>query len=190
MIDFTGACRRTANALTNVTDDQLGAATPCGDMRLADLVQHIGALALAFTAAGRKDFGPLTDTPPSMTDDLEEDWRTSFPARLAELAEAWDDPAAWQGMSRAGGVDFPADVGGLIALTEVVIHGWDLARASGQSYELDSATAEAVLPYVAQTAAEGPIEGMFGPAVPVADDAPLVDRIVALSGRDPQWRAH
>lgn len=187
MIDLTPACRRTAEVLANVPDDQLSAATPCELMRLSDLVQHVGGLALAFRAAARKDFGPLTDTPPTDPGELADDWRTSFPARLADLARAWQDPAAWEGMSRAGGVDFPAEVGGLIALTEVVIHGWDVARASGQPYDIDSESANAVLPHVAETAAAGPVEGLFGPAVRVADDAAPLDRIVALSGRDPGW---
>jgi uncharacterized protein (TIGR03086 family) len=145
----------------------------------------VGVLASAFTAAARKDFGELTDTPPVEGAPLEDDWRTAYPARLAELAAAWQDPAAWEGMSRAGGVDFPGEVGGMIALTEVVIHGWDVAAATGQDYDVDAATLDAVLPHVTAIAAEGPTEGLFGPAVPVADDAPGLDRVIALSGRDP-----
>jgi uncharacterized protein (TIGR03086 family) len=186
MTDLTPACQRMIEVLANVTDEQLSAKTPCNPMRLSDLVQHIGGLALAFTAAARKDFGPLTDTPPTVGA-LEADWRVSFPLRLEELAAAWRDPAAWEGMTRAGGVDFPAEVGGLVALTEVVIHGWDVARVTGQPYEVDPESAAAVLTNVEQTAAEGPIEGLFGAAVPVADDAPVLDRIVALSGRAPGW---
>jgi uncharacterized protein (TIGR03086 family) len=187
MIDLTPACQRTAEVLANVTDDQLSAKTPCDPMRLSDLVQHIGGLALAFTAAARKDFGPLTDTPPVNAGELDTDWRVTFPLRLEELAAAWRDPAAWEGMTRAGGVDFPAEVGGLVALTEVVIHGWDVASSTGQTYDVDAETADAVLPHVSESAAEGPIEGLFGAAVPVADDAPVLDRIVALSGRAPGW---
>ncbi|ODQ96240.1 TIGR03086 family metal-binding protein [Mycolicibacterium holsaticum] len=190
MIDLMPACRRTADVLATVTDEQLSAATPCADMRLDQLLAHIGGLALAFTAAARKEFGPLTDTPPQVgAQALDGDWRTSYPARLAALADAYADPSAWQGMTRAGGVDFPGEVGGLIALTEVVVHGWDVARATGQPYDVDAATAAAVLPHVTQSAAEGPVEGLFGPAIPVADDAPVMDRIVGLTGRDPAWRA-
>jgi uncharacterized protein (TIGR03086 family) len=190
MIDFTPACQRTTEVLANVTDEQLTAPTPCEEMRLNDLVTHVGDLAKAFTAAARKEFGELTDVAPEPTAErLDTDWRSSYPADLADLARAWQEPSAWEGMTRAGGFDMPGDVSGLVALTEVVIHGWDVARASGQSYDIDDATADAVLPYVTQTAAEGPIEGMFGPAVPIADDAPVMDRIIALSGRDPAWRA-
>src|SRR5690349_3420993 len=185
MMNFAPACERTANALRNVTDDQLEGRTPCDKLRLRDLVGHIGGLALAFTAAARKDFGPLTDTPPVEGAPLDDDWRTAYPKRLAELAQAWQQPGAWEGMTRAGGVDFPAEVGGVVALTEVVVHGWDLAAATGQPYDVDPATLGAVLPHVTAIAAEGPVEGLFGPAVAVADDAPDLDRMIALTGRDP-----
>jgi uncharacterized protein (TIGR03086 family) len=187
MMDLTPACKRTADVLMNVTDDELDGPTPCEKLSLRDLVTHVGGLAPAFTAAARKEFGELTDTPPVEGAPLDEDWRTAYPSRLAELALAWREPAAWQGMSRAGGVDFPGEVGGIIALTEVVIHGWDVAAATGQSYDIDDATEAAVLPHVTAIAAEGPVEGLFGAAVDVPDDAPTLDRIVAMSGRDPAW---
>jgi uncharacterized protein (TIGR03086 family) len=127
MIDLTPACKRTADVLMNVIDEQLNGPTACARLSVRDLVAHVGGLAPAFTAAARKEFGELTDTPPVEGVPLDEDWRTAYPARLAELARAWRDPAAWEGMTRACGVDFPGEVGGIIALTEVVIHGWDVA---------------------------------------------------------------
>jgi uncharacterized protein (TIGR03086 family) len=188
MIDLTPACKRTANVLMNVTDDQLNGPTPCEKLSLRDLAAHVGGLALAFTAAARKEFGEQTDTPPVEGVPLDENWRTAYPARLAELAAAWREPAAWEGMSRAGGVDFPGEVAGIVALTEVVIHGWDVAAATGQDYDIDPGTLDAVLPHVTAIAAEGPVEGLFGRAVPVADEAPALDRVIALSGRDPARR--
>jgi uncharacterized protein (TIGR03086 family) len=189
MIDLTPACKRTADVLMNVTDQQLNGLTPCQKLSLRNLVSHVGGLALAFTAAARKEFGELTDTPPVEGVPLDEDWRTAYPARLAELAAAWREPTAWEGMSRAGGVDFPAEVAGIVALTEVVIHGWDVAAATGQEYEIDPGALDGVLPHVTAIAAEGPVEGLFGPAVAVADDAPALDRVIAMSGRDPGWGA-
>ncbi|PRC48569.1 TIGR03086 family protein, partial [Mycobacterium sp. ITM-2017-0098] len=134
MIDMTSACANTAGLLGRVTDDQLTAATPCTHMNLETMIAHIGGLSLAFEAAARKDFGELTDTPPSTDVQLDADWRTAYGGRLADLAQAWREPSAWEGMARAGGVDFPADVGGMIALTEVVVHGWDVAVTAGLDY--------------------------------------------------------
>jgi len=190
MIDFSPASQRTADVLANVTDDHLTASTPCTDFSVGDVVHHVGGLALAFAAAARKDRGPLTGAPPGVdAAQLDPDWRTRYPARLTDLAQAWTDPSAWEGMTRIAAMDMPGEAVALVGLTEVVIHGWDLARATGQAYDIDPAIAEAVLANVAQFAAQGPVEGLFGPAVPVADDAPILDRIIALSGRDPAWRA-
>ncbi|BBX67729.1 TIGR03086 family metal-binding protein [Mycolicibacterium psychrotolerans] len=187
MIDMTSACARTADLLHNIGDEHLAGPTPCADMTVAALVSHLGGLAAAFTAAAAKQFGELTDTPPEVSEELDDDWHAAYPKRLAELAAAWREPSAWQGMSRAGGVDFPADVGGLIALTEVVVHGWDLARATGQPYAVEDAVLEAVLPHVTEIAEQGPVEGLFAAPVPVGENAPLPDRVIALTGRDPGW---
>lgn len=187
MIDLTPACRRTADVLACVKDDQLNMATPCEKMRLGALIAHIGVLSLAFAAAAGKKFGPLTDTPPTDDAPIDDDWRTAYPRQLAALASAWKDPAAWEGMTRAGGVELPAEVMGNVALAEVVIHGWDVARAIGEPYEVDAVTLGACLAHLAQFDPAG-TEGMFGPAVPVPERAKDLDVVVARSGRDPAWR--
>jgi uncharacterized protein (TIGR03086 family) len=188
MTDLSPACQRTADVLARVTDEQLNQPTPCEKLRLDELIAHVGMLAQAFTAAARKDFGPLTDTPPTDGAEIDDDWRTSYPQRLEELATAWKDPEAWQGMTRAGGVELPAEVMGSVALAEVVIHGWDVARAVGTPFECDPTTTAACLAHLAQFDAAG-TEGMFAAAVPIGDGAPDLDRVVAMSGRDPAWRA-
>jgi uncharacterized protein (TIGR03086 family) len=188
MHNLTEACDRTSEVLAKVSDDQLALRTPCEKLRLDELVAHIGGLALAFTAAADKEFGPLTDTPPTDGAEIDADWRTSYPQRLSALAAAWQRPDAWQGTTRAGGVEMPAEVMGSVALAEVVIHGWDVARSIGAPYDGDAATVQACLAHLAQFDTAG-TEGMFGPAVAISDDALALDRVIALSGRDPAWRA-
>ena len=185
--DLTPAARRMAELVRNVTDDQLEKNTPCPDYTLGDLVEHVGGFSLAFTAAATKtplegDQGPGGDA-----SRLEPDWRTSIPERLTAMAEAWQEPEAWTGMTAAGGLDLPGEIGGLVALDELVIHGWDVAKASGQPYEAGDDELEAVHGFVSQFGAEG-TEGLFGPAVPVPDDAPLLDRVIGRTGRDPSWQ--
>ncbi|GAA1678457.1 TIGR03086 family protein [Mycolicibacterium murale] len=187
MIDLTPACRRTADVLADVADHHLDGPTPCPEMTVGDLVAHLGMLAVAFAAAARKDLGPLTDTSPEdQPAQLTPDWRHAYPEHLADLARAWQDPSAWEGMTRAGGVDLPGDVAGSVALAEVVIHGWDVARSIGRHYDVDDATARACLHHLAAFDTAG-TEGLFGPAVAVDAAAPVLDRIVGRSGRDPQW---
>jgi uncharacterized protein (TIGR03086 family) len=189
MIDMSSACARTTDVLAAVTDHQLDDRTPCERLSLRELVAHVGGLGIAFAAAARKDLGELTSSSPGEGGyELAEEWRTQYPDNLANLAKAWRDPAAWQGMTRVGGVDLPGDVCGMVGLTEVVIHGWDVAVATGQTLEVDDDVAEALLSHMTAFTAGGPVEGLFGRAVDIADDAPVLDRALALSGRDPGWR--
>ncbi|MEU3825312.1 TIGR03086 family metal-binding protein [Streptomyces sp. NPDC029080] len=173
-----------------VTEEQLTAATPCPGCSVRDLLGHLLGLSVAFRDAARKELGPTTDTrPDSASWDLDPGWRERLPAALDELAAAWRDPAAWTGDTRAGGVDLPGAVAGAVVADELVIHGWDLARATGQDYTPDPAALTAAHGFLL-AAAEDPDrgDGPFGPVVAVPAGAPLLDRAVGLSGRDPGWR--
>jgi uncharacterized protein (TIGR03086 family) len=93
-------------------------------------------------------------------------------------------------MTRAGGVDLPGELAGVIALNELVIHGWDVAKASGQGYDIDEASIDGAQPFVAQFSGPGQEEarlGMFGPEVEVPATAPKLDRLLGMAGRDPHW---
>ena len=50
---------------------------------------------------------------------------------VRQIADAWHDPAAWQGDTRAAGVTLPGAVADRVALNGLVLHGWDLALATG-----------------------------------------------------------
>ncbi|MGK5696087.1 TIGR03086 family metal-binding protein [Streptomyces sp. URMC 128] len=177
-----------ARLAEGVTDEHLAAPTPCPEYAVRHLVGHLVGLTVAFRDAGRKDLGVTTDTSPgSALPDLGPGWREELPKVLAELAEAWRDPAAWTGMTRAGGVDLPGEIAGLVATDELVIHGWDLARATGQAYTPDPAALQVCHDFLAASVDDPGRGEIFGPVVPVRPDAPLLDRAVGLSGRDPGW---
>ncbi|PUA80763.1 TIGR03086 family metal-binding protein [Nocardioides currus] len=188
LIDLGGAGDQLLTLAARVDESHLGGPTPCEGRTVGQLIEHLVGLTAAFRAAADKELGPLTDTSPD--DDgwpeLQDGWRDSLAERVPALVEAWRSPDAWSGMTRAGGVDLPGEVAGLVALDELVLHGWDLARATGQDYRCDDATAAACMQFVAGFDTSG-TPGLFGPATPVADDAPELDRLLARSGRDPQW---
>jgi uncharacterized protein (TIGR03086 family) len=190
--DFEQATQAVAAVAAGISDEQLGDPTPCPGMAVRNMLGHLVGLSVAFRDAARKDLGPTTGTDPSGTlPDIDDEgrWRTELPLRLAELTAAWRDPAAWDGMTQAGGVTLPATVAGPVAMTELVVHGWDLARATGLPYAPATADLTTCHDLLAPSADDRPAGGPFGPAVPVPADAPLLDRVVALSGRDPHWRA-
>lgn len=177
-----------ARLAEGVTDEQLANPTPCPKYAVRNLLGHLVVLTVAFRDAGRKDLGVTTDTSPDSTlPDIGPGWREELPKGLAELAEAWRDPVAWTGMTRAGGVDLPGEIAGLVATDELVIHGWDLARATGQPYTPDPAALRTCHDFLAASVDDPGRGQIFGPVVPVGPDAPLLDRAVGLSGRDPGW---
>jgi len=190
-IDLEPAARQLADVVEHVQDSQLGDETPTGASTVGDLVDHVGGLAQAFTAAARKDLGVMTSTAPAPdAKHLDPDWRSTIPAAVTALAQAWTDPSAWDGMTQAGGVTLPGAVAGRVALHEVVLHGWDLARATGQPYQPDEATLDACLGSLSEMYppdAPDRRQGIFGPPVDVPPDATPLDRIVGLSGRNPNW---
>jgi len=190
MIDLTPTTTRTSAVAAAVTDDQLDAPTPMGEP-VRVVLHHVLGLSTAFRDAARKQTGPTTSTAPApQRGPLPDGWRSEIDQRLAELAEAWKSEGAWSGMTMAGGVQLPGEVGGLIALNEVLLHGWDVARATGLPYQPTESECEAVLPIVTpeSTDPEGAgREGLFGPVVAVPDDAAPFDRVLGLAGRDPGW---
>ncbi|MEU0040444.1 MULTISPECIES: TIGR03086 family metal-binding protein [unclassified Streptomyces] len=180
-----------ARLTAGVTERQLEDITPCPVYAVRHLLGHVGGLAVAFCDAGRKNLGARTDTSPdTAVPDIAPDWRETLPKALDELAEVWRDPAAWAGETRAGGVSLPGPVAGAVVADELVVHGWDLARATGQEYEPDPAALHVSYGFLTAAAQDpGRGGGLFGPVVPVPDDAPLLDRVIALSGRDPGWKS-
>jgi uncharacterized protein (TIGR03086 family) len=193
MLDLAPASGEMARLIRGITDDQLSNRTPCPDYTLADLVDHVDGLALAFTWAATKDPAIADSQAPAPDGSrLSSSWRDRIGDGLEELALAWKDPGAWQGMTRAGGVDLPGDVAGLVAVNELVIHGWDVAVGSGQAYQGDPAAVQASLAFLTASAAPDEKEArdsIFGPIVPVPADAPALEQALGLSGRDPRWSA-
>lgn len=191
LIDLEAAALRLSRLVEGVPDEQLDATTPCPAYSVGDLLDHLAGTAVAFTHAAAKTLPPGGSQPPSGdAARLAGDWRTQIPKDLAALVSAWRDPAAWTGQTTVGGVQLPGEVAGVVVLDELVIHGWDLARATGQPFDDDPVSLEVVHGFVAGLTEPGNEElrsGIFGPVVDVPGDAPLLDRTLALAGRHPAW---
>jgi uncharacterized protein (TIGR03086 family) len=190
-LDFRPTTTALAALVRGVGEDQLDGPTPCPAYSVADLVDHIGGLSLAFVAAAHKEPVPGDGAPDVDGSRLEDGWRELVAGRLDDLGEAWQDPGAYDGVTMAGPVELPADQAALVALNEVTVHAWDLARATGQPYPADPAAVaacrafvEAFEPPPGGAADDG---GLFGPPVAVPDDAPALDQLIGATGRDPAW---
>jgi uncharacterized protein (TIGR03086 family) len=188
-LDLTATAAEVSRLVAGVRDDQLAAPTPCTGTPVAGLLDHLVGLTEAFRLGAEKQ--PMTGAPRASADALPADWRTRLPEQLDALAAAWREPAAWEGMTEVAGARLPAGAMGVVAANEVLVHGWDLAAATGQPYAPDPAVAERCLAFAVDLAAGAPEmrDSMYAAAVPVAGDAPVLHRLLGQAGRDPGWRA-
>jgi uncharacterized protein (TIGR03086 family) len=185
--DLAPQAAEVARIVAGVRDDQLTDPTPCAGTSVAGLLDHLIGLTLAFRHAAEKS--PLAGGPTANADNLPADWRMRLPAQLDGLVAAWEQPSAWEGLAEVAGVQMPAPAIGVVALNEVLVHGWDLAVATGQPYRVDEPSAQACLDFAIEFATGAPDarNAMYGPVVPVPAEAPVVDRLLGQTGRDPGW---
>jgi len=187
ILDLAPQATVVAGLVAQVRDDQLTAPTPCTGTSVAAMLDHLHGLAVGMRMAAEKT--TADGAPRASAADLPADWREAIPRELDALVGAWREPAAWEGMTRAGGVELPAAVMGVVATNEVLVHGWDLAVAIGRPYAVDDAAARRCLEHAVWFAAEIPDgrNAIYGPVVPVAGDARVFDQLLGLTGRNPSW---
>jgi len=185
------ASQAAIDVVRGVRAEQLDGPTPCPEMDVRALVNHLmlwtGERGLT---AGLKR-PPVPDGASEGHDfTTEPDWANAYADRSAATAAAWSEAVAWEGeTSMAGPTPMAARFVGGIVLGEWLMHGWDLAAATGQTLRVDDEVADVLY---AETAAKADMArqyNVFGPEVEVAADAPLFDRALGLAGRDPSWRA-
>lgn len=194
MHDLGPAAREMARLVNAVRDDQLGAPTPCTRYTLGDLLQHVRELVEAFTVAGRKEQPDGGSQPPPQGDGtlLSPDWRAEITEWLGRLVDTWSDPATWEGNAWIAGFEAPASAVGITAANELVVHGWDVARASGQQISLDGAALAPSREFVAMMSGPGSEQARgdaFGSPRPVSSGASVLDEVIAGNGRNPAWPA-
>ncbi|MBF6546010.1 TIGR03086 family metal-binding protein [Nocardia brasiliensis] len=187
--DFEPAAAALDAVINGITDDQLAAATPCTDTTVRDLLAHVVDLTEAFRQAATKEAVGGSVAPVIAPENaLPADWRALISAQLKALVGAWREPGAWDGITEAGGVSEAAPVMAMIALDELVVHGWDLAKATGQPFDATATDLATLLDLLSETPAEG-TPGLFGPVLPVPTEASALDRVLALTGRSANWSA-
>lgn len=183
MFDLRPAAAELARLVAGVHEDRLGGPTPCEHFTVTNLLEHVVEFVEVFTSNARKE-------EPVLGGGLPADWQTSLPPRVTDMAAAWQDESAWQGRVSAGGIEMPAEQNALVAIEETVLHGWDLARATGQEFTPDEewlVSVDGFFDAFAEPIASG--QGPYGPAVAVPEDASHLDRILGAAGRNPGWTA-
>jgi uncharacterized protein (TIGR03086 family) len=156
-----------------IRPDQLTAPTPCAEYDVRALLGHLVHWGPALARASRH---------------CEPTAGPQVPDQIDQLVAAWSVPAAWLGTTTMGGPqELPARMIGAMAIGEIVVHGWDLARATGQPVNWPADLLEFLYDEVAKTAELGREMQAYGIEFPVPATAPVLDRMLGLTGRDPQW---
>lgn len=180
------AVKTAVEVVGDIKPDQLGAPTPCAEYDVRKLVNHLLFWGPSLEGAARKEIVPPPAGEESSLDLTTGDWAADLTAQLTRTAQLWSAPDAWTGTTHMGGpTEMPAEMVGGMVLTEVVVHTWDLAQATGQSPTWDEDLLDQVHRDLVPTAQMGRDLGVYGPEVPVPADAPLLHRILGLTGRKP-----
>lgn len=129
---------------------------------------------------------PLVEENTSVRSDPAAAWH----AHADAVQRLLDDPASHQRtLSNPHIGELPIDEAiNNFYTSDVFLHTWDLARATGQDDRLDPDRCAAVLTGSASMEEAMRSSGQYGPAVPVPEDAPVQDRLIGFIGRDPSWR--
>jgi uncharacterized protein (TIGR03086 family) len=163
--------------LDGVRQPQWTAPTPCVEWDVRALVNHVAMGQLLFASVLR-GLPPLELLAGYQDGDPAGEFRRSSEA----LLDAFDLPAV---MSQTFEVPFGVVPGGVMVMLRTVeglVHGWDLAMATGQSTSFPEEIAGTALVASQQLAAGLPRGEQFAEAQPVASDAPALDQLVALLG--------
>lgn len=163
-----------ATVVGGITPAQLDEPTPCASFSVRGVLDHMVAGATAFAAAFR---GVAPADPPAG------DVLATFLPALTDLAAAMHEPGALDRTVAAPFGDVPGETFARFVVLDGLVHGWDLATATGQPYDPPPALVEAVTAFVA--GALDPLRDgdTFAAATEPPADATPMERLVACTGR-------
>jgi uncharacterized protein (TIGR03086 family) len=196
---MAGAVRTARAVMGAVAPDQWDLPTPCSEMMVRDLLEHLVMVNRRIALAGRSV--PVAEWPSDAADVADGDWLEAFTEAAHDIQASWPD----EGLSELRQVPWGAFTGEQVLevyASELTVHTWDLARATGQEPDWDPQVVQTSwdamqfqLPVADRTAmweqarqhlpAGVPWEDPFANAVEISDDAPLIDRLAAWNGRTP-----
>jgi uncharacterized protein (TIGR03086 family) len=174
---YGAATDRAIKVVEAVRPEQLGSPTPCTEWTVQQLIGHLidGTQYLLSAAEGREAAQPPHGT------------GGDYRQRVAGVLAALQVPGALE-RTCISPLGFEWSVAQAVAGTfmDVLIHTWDLARATGQDEKLEPDLVDACTAmFLPDMPKRGRTAGLFGPAIDVGDDASAQDRLLAATGRRP-----
>jgi uncharacterized protein (TIGR03086 family) len=153
---------------------RLDARTPCDDWDVRTLLDHMLETQRYFLGSARgEDASPPSPTPPRLISD---DPAADFERTRVEMLHAFGEP---------GVVDKTGPALG-IAFSDQLLHGWDLARATGQDDTMPEGLPDVAYELIHGRFTEDQRKGVFKPEVAVGSDASPQEKLLAYTGRQPR----
>jgi uncharacterized protein (TIGR03086 family) len=162
-----------------VSPGQLSAATPCTELDVRALLGHVteGSRLFAALLRGQPRPAPLHDVPTAGLG-------PAFAAAAADMREAFTRPGVLEQTFQAPIGVLPGAVLIHVRIIELLAHGWDLARATGQPADcLPAGPAERALAFSRQLMPADRTAMPFAAEQPVPEGAPAPDRLAGFLGR-------
>lgn len=177
---FAGVIDTIAHLVEAVEEEQWSAPTPCTDWNVQQMVDHLlaGQHTFAVVMGAQPPLPALGPAPGAL--------KRAFRTSSAALVAAFERPGALERTVRAPIGEVPGAVALHLQTIEHLVHGWDLARAMGQKALFDEATVEWETEFARGLTAQMPSGpgAPFAPSRTAPEDAPALDRLAALLGRD------
>lgn len=165
-----------AETVGAITPDQLDRPTPCAEFTVRGVLEHMIGGATAFSAAYRGESPTEADT---------SDVLAAFGPALNDLAAAISAPGALERTIASPFGELPGDTFARFVVLDGLVHGWDLATATGQAYNPPDELVAEVDAYAHQTLDPLRDSQTFTAAVDAPADATPIERLAAYTGRRP-----
>jgi len=166
--------------VAGITPDQLDRKTPCADYTVRGVLEHMIKGATAFAATFRGEAAGA----PDVSDPL-----GGFHPALGDLGRAMAAPGALERTVATPFGDLPGETFARFVVLDGLVHGWDMATATGQPYEPSEALVAAVEAFARQNLDPLRDGQAFADAVEPAPDASPIERLTAYTGRRPLTEA-
>jgi uncharacterized protein (TIGR03086 family) len=182
---YFNALENLGRMFESIGPSQYAEPTPCVEWDTRGLMNHIlGGMWMFVRALGGEKMDGSSDRG---VDLVANDGAAAFKAAQAASVEAWSEEDALERTVVITAGEMPSTVALRIALMESVVHGWDLAKATGGDHGINPMVAAAMLDGLRKTITDdqrGPGK-YFGTEVKVSEDAPIEEQLVAFLGREP-----
>jgi uncharacterized protein (TIGR03086 family) len=171
LLDLYARASSWANEKVSAASDDLDARTPCDDWDVRTLLDHMLETQRYFLRSARgEEASPPSSSPAKL---ISEDPTTDFERTRADMLRAFGEP---------GVVDKTGPALG-IAFSDQLLHGWDLARATGQDATMPEGLPEAAYEMIHGRFTDDQRKGVFKPEIAVQSDAPPQEKLLAYTGR-------